>query len=54
MQPHVEQKEKMAKKTAEKTDDIQVAMQQSMIYTFPLMTIIIGVAVPALIAALAM
>lgn len=42
MAPHVKEKEKAAKKTKEKSDDIQVAMQQSMIYTFPLMTIVIG------------
>jgi YidC/Oxa1 family membrane protein insertase len=41
--PYVEAEEKVAKKTKESTDDIQVAMQQSMIFTFPLMTIIIGV-----------
>jgi YidC/Oxa1 family membrane protein insertase len=42
MAPYVKGKEKIAKKTKEKSDDIQVAMQQSMIYTFPLMTIVIG------------
>jgi YidC/Oxa1 family membrane protein insertase len=42
MAPYVKQEEKAAKKTKEKSDDIQVAMQQSMIYTFPLMTIVIG------------
>jgi len=34
--------EKVAKKTAEASDDIQVAMQKSMVYTFPLFTLIIG------------
>lgn len=42
MAPYVEAKEKIAKKTEEKADDIQAAMQKSMIYTFPLMTIVIG------------
>lgn len=42
MAPYVKAEEKVAKKTKEKSDDIQVAMQQSMIYTFPLMTIVIG------------
>lgn len=41
--PYVEAEEKVAKKTKESADDIQVAMQQSMIFTFPLMTIVIGV-----------
>ena len=40
--PYVKAKKKLAKKTEEKGDDIQVAMQQSMIYTFPLMTLVIG------------
>lgn len=42
MAPYVKEEKKAAKKTKEKSDDIQVAMQQSMIYTFPLMTIVIG------------
>jgi YidC/Oxa1 family membrane protein insertase len=42
MAPYVKGEKKIAKKTKEKADDIQVAMQQSMIYTFPLMTIVIG------------
>jgi len=42
MAPYVKAEGKAAKKTKEKSDDIQVAMQQSMIYTFPLMTIVIG------------
>ncbi len=40
--PYVKAEKKVAKKTEEKGDDIQVAMQQSMIYTFPLMTLVIG------------
>ncbi len=42
MAPYVKEKEKAAKKTEEKSDDIQAAMQKSMIYTFPLMTLVIG------------
>ena len=41
--PFVEVEKKIAKKTKEKTDDMQVAMQSSAIYTFPLMTILVGV-----------
>lgn len=43
MAPYVKAEKKIVKKTEEKADDIQVAMQQSMIYTFPLMTIVIGI-----------
>lgn len=42
MAPYIKAKEKIAKKTEEKADDIQAAMQKSMVYTFPLMTIVIG------------
>lgn len=42
MAPFVEAKEKAAKKTKGKADDIQVAMQQSMVFTFPLFTIVFG------------
>ncbi|OGM02590.1 hypothetical protein A2115_01065 [Candidatus Woesebacteria bacterium GWA1_41_8] len=42
MAPYVKEEEKVAKKTKEGSDDFQVAMQQSMIYTFPLFTLIIG------------
>ncbi len=42
MAPYVKAEEKAAEKTEEKADDIQAAMQKSMIYTFPLMTIVIG------------
>ena len=34
---------KIAQKTKSESDDFQVTMQKSMIYTFPLMTILIGV-----------
>jgi YidC/Oxa1 family membrane protein insertase len=42
MSPLVSAEEKVAKKTKEQSDDIQVAMQKSMTYTFPLFTLIIG------------
>jgi len=41
--PYVEAERKAAKQTKGGGDDFQVAMQSSMIYTFPLMTILIGV-----------
>jgi YidC/Oxa1 family membrane protein insertase len=40
--PYTRIEEKVAKKTAEKSDDFQVSMQKSMIYTFPLFTLFIG------------
>lgn len=40
--PFVAEEKKVAKKTPEAGDDFAVAMQSSAIYTFPLMTIIIG------------
>lgn len=40
--PFIEAEGKVAKRTKEKSDDFQVAMQQSMILTFPLITIIFG------------
>jgi membrane protein insertase Oxa1/YidC/SpoIIIJ len=40
--PYTKAEEKVAKKTSEKSDDFQVAMQKSMIYTFPLFTLFIG------------
>jgi len=42
MAPAVAVEKKEAKKTKSDTDDIQVAMQQSMTYTFPLMTLFFG------------
>lgn len=42
MSPQAKVEEKVAEKTSEKTDDFQVAMQRSMIYTFPLFTLLIG------------
>jgi YidC/Oxa1 family membrane protein insertase len=42
MTPYVEAEKKIVKKTKEAADDLQVAMQSSTIYTFPLFTIIFG------------
>jgi YidC/Oxa1 family membrane protein insertase len=42
MAPYTEAEEKVAKKTKETADDFQVAMQKSMVYTFPLFTLFIG------------
>lgn len=47
MSPYVEKEKKKAEKTKEATDDMQVAMTQSMSYTFPLMTILIGTRFPS-------
>ena len=41
--PYIEAQEKAAKKTKGEADDMQVAMQQSMTYTFPLITLLIGI-----------
>jgi len=42
-QPYIEEE----KKTKAKEDDMQVAMQQSMIYTFPLFTLVFGMTFPS-------
>lgn len=47
MAPYEKVQEKISKKTPQASDDIQVAMQKSMIYTFPLMTLFIGVRFPS-------
>lgn len=47
MAPMVKKEEKIAKGTTGQTDDMAVAMQSSMIYTFPLMTIFFGVSFPS-------
>lgn len=47
MQPFIEAAERKAKKTKGAGDDMQVAMQQSMTYTFPILTLFIGVKFPA-------
>lgn len=41
--PYVEAEKKIAKKTEGTADDMAVAMQSSAIYTFPLMTLFIGI-----------
>lgn len=45
--PYVELEKKIAKKTKQESDDIAVAMQSSMLYTFPLMTLVIGLSFPS-------
>src|SRR3989344_3622523 len=45
--PYVEQERKVAKATETPVDDFQTSMQSSMIYTFPLMTLFIGVGFPS-------
>jgi len=47
MAPMVSAEKKVAQKTAGGADDIQVAMQQSMTYTFPLFTLIFGMSFPS-------
>jgi YidC/Oxa1 family membrane protein insertase len=45
--PFISAEEKLAKKTKTGTDDMQVAMQSSMTYTLPLMTLIFGLRFPS-------
>ncbi len=45
--PYIEAEKKVAEKTKSETDDMQVAMQSSMTYTLPLMTLIFGLKFPA-------
>lgn len=45
--PYISIEEKMAKKTKSNTDDMQVAMTQSMTYTLPLMTLVFGLNFPS-------
>lgn len=40
--PYIEEEEVLASETPEKADDFAASMQSSMIYTFPLMTLFIG------------
>ena len=47
MAPVIKKEEQITKKTKGEADDMAVAMQSSMIYTFPLMTIIFGVSFPS-------
>lgn len=45
--PYIAQEQKIAKKTKGEADDIQIAMQQSMTYTLPLMTLVFGLNFPS-------
>lgn len=45
--PYIEAEKKVADKSKSDTDDMQVAMQQSMTYTLPLMTLFFGLKFPA-------
>lgn len=45
--PYIASEAKIAKKTKGTDDDMQVAMQQSMTYTMPLMTIFFGMSFPS-------
>lgn len=47
MAPYVSAEQKIAQKSKSQTDDMQVAMQQSMSYTLPLMTIVFGLRFPS-------
>jgi YidC/Oxa1 family membrane protein insertase len=47
MAPYLSEEQKIAKKTKSQTDDMQVAMQSSMTYTLPLMTLIFGLRFPS-------
>ena len=47
MFPAVKAEEKLAKKTVSKEDDFQTSSQKSMLYTFPLMTVLFGMSFPA-------
>ena len=46
MAPIISAEKKLAKKTSGSTDDMQVAMQSSMTYMFPAMTLIFGLSFP--------
>ena len=45
--PYLTEEQKIAKKTKSQSDDMQVAMQSSMTYTLPLMTLIFGLKFPS-------
>jgi len=47
MAPYISEEEKIAKKSKGQADDMQVAMQSSMVYTLPLMTLIFGLKFPS-------
>ncbi len=48
--PYLEKQEKLAKKTEGSADDFQAVMQSSAVYTFPLMTLLVGGRFPAGVA----
>ncbi len=45
--PYLAEEKKLVGKTKDAKDDMQVALQSSMIYTFPLMTLLIGLNFPS-------
>jgi YidC/Oxa1 family membrane protein insertase len=45
--PYLSKEQKIAKKTKSQVDDMQVAMQSSMTYTLPLMTLVFGLSFPS-------
>lgn len=45
--PYLEAEKKKARKTKQVADDMQTAMQSSMIYTFPLITLFVGINFPS-------
>jgi len=47
MQPYVEQGEKAARQTPDKSDDLAYNMQEQMLYLMPLMMVIIGATLPS-------
>jgi len=46
-QPQVQEAQKLAKKTAEKSDDMAAMMQKQMLFMMPLMTLLIGLKLPS-------
>jgi YidC/Oxa1 family membrane protein insertase len=47
MNPYIKEEQKIAKKSKGQLDDTQVAMQKSMMYMMPLMTLIFGLRLPS-------
>ncbi len=47
MAPYIKEEKKIAQKTKGEADNVQVAMQQSMTYTFPLFTLVFGLSFPS-------
>lgn len=45
--PQAVLQEKFAKKTLQQSDDFQVAMQKSMVFTFPFLTLVVGMQFPS-------